>query len=149
MGQFYSQFIIFAQHNWLLLAALVLIVFLLFLEENKAKGAGGWQVKPQAAITLINRSDAIVVDVRPKTAYETGHIVGAINSTKDTIMTTLSQKKINKERYIILVCKLGQEANKLIFQIKKQGYLNVKVLSGGIEAWKRAELPLVKKKRKK
>ena len=66
MGQFYSQFIIFAQHNWLLLAALVLIVFLLFLEENKAKGAGGWQVKPQAAITLINRSDAIVVDVRPK-----------------------------------------------------------------------------------
>jgi rhodanese-related sulfurtransferase len=45
------------------------------------------------------------------------------------------------------VCKNGVASGKAATRLVKAGFTNVATLAGGIEAWRRADLPLAKGKR--
>ncbi|HFL3390151.1 TPA: rhodanese-like domain-containing protein, partial [Legionella pneumophila] len=57
------------------------------------------------------------------------------------------QQKMSKykDKPIILVCARGLQSPTLAMKIRNQGYQPL-VLSGGIQAWQNADLPLVKGK---
>jgi rhodanese-related sulfurtransferase len=136
---------IFAQHNWMLLACFVFIVLLIIVEEGKSKGSGGGQVNPKAAISLMNDENALVIDVRSKEAFKRGHVVGSISMPKDQFDVESPRLKNAKDKAIIVVCVKGNDASRVALTLRKAGY-DSKVLAGGIDAWKAAELPLKQKK---
>jgi rhodanese-related sulfurtransferase len=45
---------------------------------------------------------------------------------------------------VVLVCPTGARASRAVALMKKAGYENVKTLSGGLSAWREANLPVEK-----
>src|SRR5262245_9201174 len=65
--------------NNLLLIAVAVISGAMLLWPNLRRGAGGPRVSAGEATTLINREDALLVDVRDANEFGNGHAIGAKN----------------------------------------------------------------------
>lgn len=116
---------------------LLVIVEVLRLKQNKV----GVDIKK--AVDLINRENAAVIDLRSKEAYSQGHIVESTAIAPSDVLATPQKVERFKGRPVILVDGNGQESQKVATVMIKAGY-NVYMLSGGIRAWKEANMPLVK-----
>jgi len=103
---------------------------------------GGPWVSPAEATHLINREDALVIDVREPGEYASGHVLGAKNVPVARLESGAGDQIKRKDRPVILYCDGGDRAGKAIAALKKQGYTRVANLSGGIGAWQQAGLPL-------
>ena len=102
-------------------------------------------VGPQQAVMLINRQDAVVVDIRDKKEFEAGHIVDAIHIPLAKLKQRApAELKKFKERPVLVVCKMGQHAGSIGRKLKAQGFEDVRRLSGGMAEWGANSLPVVK-----
>src|SRR5512144_242345 len=97
--------------------------------------AGGGSVGTAQATHLINREDALVLDVREPGEYGAGHILGAKNLPLARLESGAGDVAKKKEAALILYCESGDRAAKAAAALKKQGYTRVVTLSGGIGAW--------------
>jgi rhodanese-related sulfurtransferase len=106
---------------------------------------GSKAVGPQQAVMMINRQDAVVVDVRDKKEFESGHIVDAINIPMTKLDQRLTELKKHKEKPVIVVCKLGQHSGEAAKKLQEAGHAEVFKLAGGVTEWKAQSLPLIQK----
>ncbi|EKD77029.1 MAG: hypothetical protein ACD_42C00499G0005 [uncultured bacterium] len=135
----------FVMKHWPLVGAFVIVVILLFIEEARSQGMGGGQVTPALAIQLINREEAVVIDLRDATAFRDGHIVNAKNIPLVDFDHQQTKMETYRQRYVILVDVMGAKTAAIAARLKKNGFEKVVSLKGGIDAWKTAGMPLVKK----
>jgi len=101
-------------------------------------------LRPAELTVLMNRENALVVDLRPSADYGKGHIPGSKNVQMSQFDPESKQLAPAKELPIVLVCKTGSTAGDAAKRLKKAGFANVFVLDGGIGSWQQADLPLVK-----
>jgi len=106
------------------------------------RSAGGPWVNTAEATHLINREDALVLDVRDPGEYGSGHILGA----KNVPVSRLGDGELTKrkERPVIVYCDGSDRSPKAVGLLKKQGFTRVVNLSGGLRAWQQAGLPIEK-----
>jgi rhodanese-related sulfurtransferase len=139
-----EQFTEFAGNNLLLIAALVVILAL--LAHNILTDIGNEaSVSPTRATELINRNDAVVVDVRPIADFSKSHIINSINIPMSTLSNQLSQLEKHKKVPIILACRSGAQSYAACKTLSKNGFEDVYNLKGGILAWESANLPVRRK----
>jgi len=139
-----SALVQFVQNN-LLLIAVAFISGAMLLWPLFRRSAGGPWVTPAQATHLINREDALVVDVRDPGEYGAGHILGARNVPLARLEDGANDLAKRKERPLIVYCDTGtNRAATAIGALKKQGFAKVVNLSGGIGAWQQAGLPVEK-----
>ena len=100
---------------------------------------------PALAIQLINREEAVVIDLRDATAFRDGHIVNAKNIPLVDFDHQQTKMETYRQRYVILVDVMGAKTAAIAARLKKNGFEKVVSLKGGIDAWKTAGMPLVKK----
>lgn len=134
----------FALRHWELCLAFIVVLVLLLGLELRVKLSGLAQLTPNEAILLINRDEAIVVDIRDSAQFAKGHILGAINIPSSELATKTNQLEKYRDKTIILVHSTTQPPGKAGVTLQENGFLNVKNLTGGINAWLDANLPLVK-----
>lgn len=139
-----QDIISFIMAHWLLCSAFAILLIALFVEEARSKGLMG-QISPQEAVKLMNHESAVVIDIRDRNAYQDGHIIGAVNIPRADLEKDLSKMDKYKNQAVIIVCAMGQTAGALSAKLKKQAFPNIHVLSGGMHAWKNAQMPVVKK----
>ena len=139
-----QEFIQFFAHHWFLSGLLVILLVLLIIEEARSKGLLD-QLSPQEMVQKLNHESAVIIDIRNRESFQDGHIVGAVNLPQAELAKDLSKLNKYKDRPLIIVCLTGQGAGKLVMQLKKQNFNNIFSLAGGIGAWKRAQMPMVKK----
>lgn len=98
------------------------------------------------AIHMINKENAIIIDIRSADNFKKGHITDAHNILPIDIKNS-SSKLIEKfkENTIILIDENGLSSASIGETLIKQGFLNVSVLKDGIAGWNGENLPLVKK----
>jgi phage shock protein E len=85
--------------------------------------------KPSADIAMLVKEGAVIVDVRTKSEYQSGHIEGSKNIPLDTIKKeTEKLKRLNKP--IITVCMSGSRSGMAKSILASSG---IKVYNGG--AW--------------
>lgn len=138
------QFGTFILNNWQLFLALVIILLLL---ARTYVGPGAVKnIRPAEAVMLINREEAIVVDVRTDKEYQEGHIMNSLHIPLGVLENRLSELKDFKSQPIILACRTGSRSSTAATTLKKQGFESVKNLNGGILAWTSANLPVTKEK---
>ena len=137
-----AQFVEFIG-NHLLLSAMWVITLGAIMMYHQRTGASS--VGPQKAVMLINRQGAVVVDVREKKEFDTGHIVDSINIPLAKLKQRLSELRKHKEKPIVVVCKLGQHSSDAAKTLQESDYAEVFRLSGGLTEWKAQSLPLVQK----
>ena len=125
-------------HNFLLLATAVASGGML-LWPLLRRSTGGPSVSTAQATQLINRDDALIVDVREPAEYQAGHILGAKNTPLERLGETELKRK---DKPVIVYCESGERAPKAAAILRKRGYDRVLSLQGGLGAWKQAGLPV-------
>jgi rhodanese-related sulfurtransferase len=110
-----------------LLALTALVAGGMLLWPLVRRSAGGPWVNTARAIELINREDALVLDVRDAGDYGAGHILGAKH---------LPLARIDEGA--------GERTAKAAAALKRQGFTRVANLTGGLDAWRQAGLPVEK-----
>jgi len=131
----------FIVDNWyLIFLALTSGVMLLV---PALKGAGGG-VSAAEAVQLINREKALVIDVCEPTEYAAGHVGGAKNIPLAQLQERLPQVAKNKAVPVIMVCAKGGRAARAVGIAKGLGYDKAQTLSGGLAAWRSANMPVEK-----
>lgn len=138
--QFFQQLVEFIGNHLMLVIAFLVVLTLLIVTEGRRAGAA---LSSQQATDLINKGNALVLDIRPKKDFSAGHIVDSINIPLDKLTTRISELEKHRERPILVVCNNGQTAGPCTKQLKAAGY-NVARLAYGISGWKGDNLPLVK-----
>ena len=138
-----QDIISFLMANWWLVAGAVVVAILLVANEAYGAAKGPKKCTSAMATRLINQDHAQVIDVRDKVEFKSGHISGSTNIPLANL--TDKDPNLDKNHPIIVVCKMGQRAQTGAMALKKQGYQNVLVLTGGITTWRGDGLPLVKK----
>jgi|TARA_B110000211_G_scaffold63749_1_gene73058 rhodanese-related sulfurtransferase len=130
---------IFASEQWLLLSIfLVLLYIFMFTERTK----GGKPIPTAELVSLMNSEAAVLVDVRPSTDFQAGHIHGAINIPHTKTATRISELEKHREKLIVLVDQMGQHAGSTGKMLTKDNY-NVRRLSGGMSEWQQQNMPVV------
>ncbi len=107
-------------------------------------GALGGGLSPAAAVQLINREKAVVIDVSEAEEYALGHVGGAKNIPVNDIEAKLEGVVKNKALPVIFVCEKGARASRVEGMAKKLGYEKAQALTGGLKAWREANLPIEK-----
>ncbi len=97
-------------------------------------------VSPKAVIDLINKEDAVVIDVRGAAEFKRGHIAKARNVPADQMAKAVSG--LDKARPVVLCDQSGAVARMVSRLLKSMGFEKVYLLEGGIDAWKKENLPL-------
>ena len=106
---------------------------------------GGKEVGPFEAVQLINRNDALVIDLRDTGEYEAGHISGARHLPERQLVERLSELEKFKTRPLVLACRSGMRASAAVQILRRNGFEQAVALRGGISAWEQAGMPLQKK----
>ncbi len=134
----------FIQDN-ILLIAVALVSGAMLLWPYFRRFGGGPSVNALQATHLINREDALVVDVRDPGEYGAGHILGAKNMPLSRIEdggAELAPKR--KDKPVIVYCDSGNRSAKAAAALRSKGYARAVNLSGGLGAWQQAGLPVEK-----
>ena len=108
------------------------------------KSTGGPWVDPLQATQLINREDALVLDVREPGEFGAGHVLGAKNLPLARLDAPLPEMAKRKDKPVIVYCDGSERSAKALAALKKQGFARVANLSGGLKAWQQAGLPVEK-----
>jgi rhodanese-related sulfurtransferase len=127
-----------------LLALTALVAGGMLLWPLVRRSAGGPWVNTARAIELINREDALVLDVRDAGEYGAGHILGAKHLPIARIDEGAGDLAKKKERPLIVYCDGSERSAKAATALKRQGFTRVANLSGGLDAWRQAGLPVEK-----
>jgi len=138
-----SRFVEFVRNN-LLLFAVALVSGGMLLWPLLRRTTGGPWVSTTQATHLINREEALVVDVREPNEFAAGHVLGAKNVPLARLEAAGADLAKRKERPVIVYCDGGERSAKALAALKKQGFTRIANLSGGIAAWQQAGLPVEK-----
>jgi rhodanese-related sulfurtransferase len=133
----------FIVKNW----ALVLIAAVsggMLLWPLLRKGMGGTGVNTLQATQMMNREDALVLDLRPAAEFASGHILGARNLPLADLERRAGELDKYKAKPVILHCADGNRAGSAVALLRRNGFANVVNLSGGYAAWQQAGLPVEK-----
>jgi len=88
--------------------------------------------------------DAVVLDVRTKPEYATGHIPGSRNIPYADLTERMREIEKLKSRPIIVCSESGARSSKVSGALKKIGLSDIFVLRGNLTGWAEASLPLEK-----
>lgn len=131
---------IFIQQEILLVTALIVLVALFLRKESSA---GGNRLSLNETVQAMNSDSALLVDLRDSKEFSAGHISGAMNIPFNKLTDNAGQLEKHKDKQIILVDKMGQQAGSAGKQLNKKGF-NVARMSGGMEEWRHQNMPVVK-----
>jgi len=134
----------FAGRNPVLSLALVGLTVAIIVNEILGLLSGVRRIGPAQLTALVNRDNALVVDLRAIGDFEKGHIAGAKNVQMSQFDPENKALAPAKSLPVVLVCQVGQTATTAAKRLRKAGFAQVAVLEGGIQAWQSADLPLVK-----
>jgi rhodanese-related sulfurtransferase len=108
------------------------------------RGAGGPSVNTLEATQMINRQDALVLDVREQAEFAQSHILNARGLPLSQIEARVGDIEKFKDKPVIVYCGNGNHSSVAAAALRKLGFSNLFILSGGFMAWQQAGLPVQK-----
>lgn len=140
-----EQLLQFIQNHWILCSLFVTTLALIILEEIKSKLTTLTKLSARDATLLLNRENATILDLRNQKLFANGHIIGAINIARADIEQNLNKLEPYKDKSLILADEQDTDTFPVGHKLQAQGFTKIYVLAGGLQSWKDAQLPLIKK----
>jgi rhodanese-related sulfurtransferase len=114
----------------------------ILLAATIAKAADVPRISPAELQTLMNKGEAIAIDVRGSVPYELGHIKDAVWLPLGLVAQRFGELPQDKLIVAYCTCKAEETSLEAAMQLANQhGFQRVAVLHGGYPAWKDAGLP--------
>ncbi|MBB5187661.1 MULTISPECIES: rhodanese-like domain-containing protein [Zhongshania] len=136
-----DKLIPFVAEQWVLISALISCLLLLSFHEQRRAGKA---LTPQQVVNLVNQQGAVVIDLRDKAEFSKGHILDSVSLPFSKLEKEIADHA-EKDKPLVLVCKMGQHSSAAGKKLGSLGYTQVNRLKGGISEWQIMQLPLVKK----
>jgi rhodanese-related sulfurtransferase len=99
-------------------------------------------LQPAAVKALVDKGDAIVIDVRGSVPYELGHVTGAVWMPLGLLAQRAGELPQDKTIVTYCTCKAEETSLEAAKVLASMGFPRVAVLVGGYPAWKEAGLPV-------
>lgn len=103
-------------------------------------------LSPAQLVQLVNRDNALVVDVSSAAEWQAGHIVGSRHVQMSQFDPENKELAKVRDLPVVVVCKMGQTSSTAAERLVKAGFKSVYTLEGGLDAWRAADLPLARGK---
>ena len=134
----------FIVNNWMLELIIVLSGAMLVWPLVQGRFSKLKEVGTLAATQLINRQNAVLVDVREAKEYAAGHLPNAVHVPLSELGGRGSEFAKLTSRPVIAYCERGQRSRAAGSVLAKLGFTDIYQLTGGFRAWKDAGLPVEK-----
>ncbi len=136
-----ALFLEFLAQQWILVAALLAAIGMLVYHESRKAGPS---LSPQQAINMVNAEQGLFLDLRDGADFKQGHIADALHIPAAKLGDRMGELEKHRERPIVLVCKMGQQAGVAGKQLRGAGFSKVYKMAGGMLEWSNLQLPTVR-----
>lgn len=94
----------------------------------------------------VDRGDAdlIVLDVRERDAWSSGHVPGARNLPRGQLELRVNQELSDPTARILTVCEFGKISTLAAATLRELGFMRAVALDGGMQAWRAQGFPLAR-----
>lgn len=132
----------FIANHPVIMGALALTLVMIGVMEYQRATRVGRPLTPMQATRLQNDEDAVIIDVRARKDYDSGHVQGAMTLPEREIGQSIHQLKKHRDRPLVLYDEGGFNAERAAKTLKGNGFERIYVIDGGLPAWRKAELPV-------
>lgn len=132
-------------HTFLAVLFVVLLGVLIAGEVSRLF-RGYREVTPAGLTLLINRENALVVDLSSQQDFDKGHIAGARHVAMSQFDPENKELAKVRDLPIAVYCKAGTISSQAAARLVKAGFKHVYWLGGGLTAWRQADLPTTRGK---
>ena len=129
--------------NWIYLLGIIIVIISLF-SDSISSTSGAKNIQVPEITHIVNHQKGIVIDVRNKDEFAKGHIANSKNIPFSELESKLEKIKKWHKNPIVIICDNGVESRKAVKTLIKEGVENLHVLVGGLNDWRKENLPLVK-----
>ncbi|MGG2143561.1 rhodanese-like domain-containing protein [Symbiopectobacterium sp. RP] len=142
-----QEIISFVSRHPIMSIAWVALLVAVIVITVKSKLSKVKEISRGEAIQLINKEEAVIVDLRNRDDFRRGHIANAINLLPNDIKNgSLGELEKHKAHPVIVVCVNGISSRESADNLLKAGFERVSVLKDGLSGWSGENLPLVQGK---
>ena len=94
----------------------------------------------EARKLMAAHKDLLLIDVRSPQEFGQGFIAGSQNIPFIDLME--GRHNLPKDKPVLLICSIGGRSFAAVQLLQEKGYTQVYNLDGGLQAWRRASLPV-------
>jgi rhodanese-related sulfurtransferase len=134
----------FIQNNWPLILVMILSGGMLLWPLVGRRLSSVREVGALGATQLINRQNAVMLDLREGKDYEGGHVPNAVHIPLSELGSRGGELSKFASRPLIAYCERGSRSRGAGSALTKLGFAEVYTLRGGVRAWVEAGLPIAK-----
>src|SRR5918997_3735100 len=99
------------------------------------------EIDARSASALLERDEAVAVDVREQNEWNEGHLPGAVHVPRGFLEQRIEQSAPDRQQPVVLYCAGGARSALAAKTLEELGYERVYSLAGGFTDWKRNGLP--------
>ena len=132
----------FIEKNWMLVVAFVASGLMLLWPLVQRRLSPVKEIGTLNVTQLINRENAVLLDVREPKEFEGGKLPNAIHIPLSQLPGRMGELAKMTSRPIVVYCERGQRSRAAVATLAKQGFANIYQLQGGLKSWKDAGLPV-------
>ncbi|HSS07421.1 MAG TPA: rhodanese-like domain-containing protein [Rhodanobacteraceae bacterium] len=144
MSDFLQRLPDFLGNHLYLTLGFIGVVLALVVTEAQRFTRGYKALTPGGLTQLVNRENALLIDVSSLQDFEKGHVPGAKHVAMSQFDPESKDLAKAKELPIAIYCRNGQTSAQAAKRLVKAGFAKVYWLEGGLAAWTEAQLPLAK-----
>ena len=134
----------FIEDNWWLILVVALSGGMLLWPLIQQRLSPTREIGALQATQLINRKNALMLDVRETKEYEGGRVPNAVHLPVSQLAGRAAELKRFTSRPVVAYCDRGNRSRTAVAALTKLGFAEVYTLRGGLRAWQEAGLPLEK-----
>ncbi len=125
------------------LLALAVAAVLMFLPRLIRQFKAGLLITPEMAKALCDLGETPVIDVREAKDFdgETGHVPGALNIPLGELPARVAELERWRGEGVVLICRTQVRSGQAARLLARQGFANLRVVNGGILAWRERGFP--------
>lgn len=106
------------------------------------------KISQQELLTALKtpNNNIVLLDVRSADEYNQGHVAGAINVSHSVVEDNLKKLSQYKDSTVVVYCRSGRRAGIAENILAENGFKNLRHLTGDMNGWLEAKLPVVSNK---
>lgn len=140
MGVIVERWLTFMGNHPVLFGILAVLIIAFFMVEGKRNGK---KVTPNELGLLVNNQHARIIDIRAANKFAISHISGSRNIPFAELKNHLDELR-TIDTPVIFVCDMGLQSGAAVSLVGKSNFMR---LSGGIQGYQMAGLPLATTKK--
>jgi rhodanese-related sulfurtransferase len=134
----------FLANNWMLVLIMFMSGAMLLFPLIQRRSSGMSEVGNVRMTYLMNREDAVVLDIREARDVGGTKVIGAVHIPFSQLKDRAGEIKADKTKPVIVYDARGQRSMMASGALKTAGFTQLYNLNGGFKAWAEAGLPVEK-----